>query len=60
MQQPLRSPLLYLMQSVEAQLQVSLISLADFFSPEIGEEDQEPYKLVFTACQMQLFICLLQ
>lgn len=31
MQQPLRSPLLYLMQSVEAQLQVSLISLADFF-----------------------------
>lgn len=49
------------MQSVEARLQVSQISLPEgkifFFSPEIGEEDQEPYELVFTVCQMHLIIC---
>lgn len=65
MLQPLRSPLLYLMQSVEARLQVRQISLPEgktffFFSPEIREEDQEPYELVFTVCQMHLIICPLQ
>lgn len=63
MQQPFRSSLLHL---VSAEwLQVTLISLPQgkifiFFPPEIREEDQEPYELVFTACQMHLIACLLQ